>query len=111
MSSFDYKNNEVIKWFKLLDKQELWPAKEVMTLFWYKNEEESFLDLLKKARNICEMKGVDPKKHFLWDMEDLNSLSLTKYSSFLISIFADLKKKEVTYAKMFFEIEIKNMYV
>ena len=111
MSNFNYENNLSINWFKALDNSwEFWNALSVMKLFWYKNKEE-FLLLLKRAKNICDMKKVDSSKHFIWNLDDLENLKLTKYSSFLISIFADLNKKEVTYAKMFFEIEIKNMYV
>jgi len=111
MSKFDYENNNVIKWFKNLDKWgELWPALDVMTLFWYENTQE-FKELVIKAKEICDMKGVDSSKHFIWNINSLQKLELTKYSSFLISIFADLNKTEVTYSKMFFEIEIKNMYV
>ena len=110
MSNFNYEENETVNWFKILDKTEYWSSLEVMNLFWYKNE-IFFLVLVKKAKDICDMKWVDSSKHFIWQIDNLKRLQLTKYSSFLISIFADLNKKEVTYAKMFFEIEIKNMYV
>ncbi len=112
MSDFNYEKSFIINWFKALDKSWVkWPAKKVAFLFGYENQTKDFVKLINKSKNICKVKWVEVENHFFWDINDLNSYFLTKYSCYLISVFADLSKKNVTYSKTYFDLEVKNMYI
>jgi len=112
MSSFNYEKSDIINWFKDLDNAwDKWKASIVQNLFWYEDDLTDFINLIKKSEEICHMKWVKTKNHFSWNISNLEEYYLSKYSCYLISIFADLSKTNVTYAKMFFELEVKEMYI
>lgn len=99
-------------------KQDNWnkvyrSARDLMPLLWYKKWER-FYWVIGKAIKKNTKKGINTNTIFVlkepestWGRPRID-FELSKYACYLISLEADIKKKEVEFARIFFEHELRS---